>query len=93
MNQYPALFDEVVELPNCLSQLADRVAVAVNEFYASPDEAVAVGGAIGPAGQRQDTLDARAPQRVKPSRVVAVSDGDIACDPVQIQPLPVKEKY
>src|SRR3990172_7444258 len=66
VDQHRTPCEELVQLPNRLLQPADIVAVAVDELDAPPGEAMAVGGAVRPAVQRQDALDSRASQSGKP---------------------------
>jgi hypothetical protein len=73
-----------MELPDSLFKSADIVAMAIDELYAAPGEAMSVGGAVGPAVQRQNAFDSRALQSVEPYCIVYVADRDIACDPVQV---------
>ncbi len=89
MDQYaPPRRNELVQVPHGLLQPEHVIALAIDELHAAPIDAVRIVGAVGPTRQRQDAGNSGIAQPIQVHGIVAVADGDFACDPVQSRYFP-----
>jgi hypothetical protein len=84
MHEHRAGIEQLVQMAKCLVQTVHFVAFAVDQLHAAPGDAVRIGGIVRPAGQRKNGVDAGVAQLDEAHCVVAVADGDIVRDPVQV---------